>query len=148
MKKFLYLLIMPLLSFAFSSCNDDDPMNAQLIKGSWKEIATDNFGFTTVYTFETTKNLSNYGTLEVKYLHTDGSLVEEMPVKNYDWHAAGPQNNDGVPDITITPSDIDADDPGFFYETYIITDLTHKKMIWRGLEPSSITNKAIEFRRI
>lgn len=148
MKKFLYLLILPLLSVAFCGCNDDDPLNSELIKGSWKEIATDKFGFTTVYIFETTKNLSNYGTLKVKYLHADCSPVEEMPVKNYDWHAAGPQNNDGVLDITLTPSGIGADDPKFFYETYIINDLTRKKMIWRGLEPSSIKNKAIEFRRI
>lgn len=148
MKKFLNLLIFSLLAIAVNSCNDDDPLNPELIKGSWKEIATDNFGFTTVYTFETTKNFSNYGTLEVKYLHADGSPVEEMPAKNYDWHASGPQNNDGELDITITPAGINADDPEFFYETYIITDLTHKRMIWRGLEPTSIKNKAIEFHRI
>ncbi len=116
MKKFL-LFLLPVIAFALGGCNkDEDLLNPDLIKGSWEVVSNDHYEYTTVYTFETIKDFNNYGILEVKYLHTDGSVVEEIPVRKYEWHASGPKNNNGILGISLTPYDLDVDDPDFFWE--------------------------------
>lgn len=148
MKKYLFLLLLPFFAVALNGCDDDDDqLDPTLIKGIWEVVAADHLDYTTIYTFENVRDFSNYGIVEVKYLHADGTSVEEIPVGRYDWHAAGPQGNDGILDITLSPCDVSPDDPEFFYETYAINRLTSSKMVWKGLEPNSIKDKSLEFIR-
>ena len=139
MKKYLLLLMLPLFMGGVSACDDDDDtLDPSLIKGIWEVAADDNNDFTAVYNFGALKGWSNYGTVEVRYYNADGSENENMASAKYDWHAAGPQGNNGILDITLTPYEVDADDPGFFYETYMVTDLTSSRMEWKGLEPNPV----------
>lgn len=151
MKKIL-LLLLPIVAFALNSCNDDDDdlLNPDLIKGSWELIADRHAGYSTVYIFETVKNFNNYGILEVKHLHANGPIVEEISVSKYDWHASGPQNNNGILDITLTPYGLETDDPGYFYEFYEITNLTQADMLWRGIPGTlnAAAGKSLEFVRM
>ena len=148
MKKYLFLLLLPFLAVALNGCNDDDDqLDPTLIKGTWEAVGNDHFDYTAIYTFENVRDFSNYGIVEVKYLRADGTNVEEIPVRRYDWHAAGPEGNNGILDITLSPCDVSPDAPAFFYETYAITRLTSSKMVWKGLEPNSIKNKSVEFIR-
>lgn len=148
MKKYLFLLLLPLITVVLNSCDDDDDkgLNPDLIKGRWEISAPDQSENTLMYIFETVKGFNNYGTVEVKSINEDGT-IEEIPVRKYDWHAAGPQNNNGVLDITLTPAGVDGSDPDFYYETYIITRLTSAKMIWQGVYPASIKDQSVEFIR-
>lgn len=148
MKK-IFAHLFPLLFLAvLCGCNDaDDQLDPTLIKGTWEVVAAAPLDYTAIYTFENVRDFSNYGSVEVKYLHADGTSVEEIPVGRYDWHAAGPEGNNGILDITLSPCDVSPDAPAFFYETYAITRLTSSKMVWKGLEPNSIKNKSVEFIR-
>ncbi len=150
MNKLLYLLL-PFFILVLSSCNNDyEELNPALIKGTWEVIAKDNLGYTAIYAFETIKDFDNQGILEVKYLHTNGSMVEEIPIRKYEWHAYGPQNNNGILDISIWPLGMTYDDPDFFEENYIISILTSSKMVWKGSSgyPTSIEGRTIEFVRL
>lgn len=151
MKKIL-LLLLPIVAFALNSCNDDDDdlLNPDLIKGHWVLVTDANSNYKTVYTFETIKDFNNYGILEVKHRYTEGDFVEEIPVCKYEWHASGPQNNDGVLDITLTPYGLEVGDADFFYEFYEITNLTQTDMLWRGIPGTlnAAAGKSLEFVRM
>lgn len=150
MNKLLYLLL-PFFIFVLSSCNnDDEELNPALIKGTWEVVANGNSDYTAIYTFETVKDYDNQGILEVKYLHTNGSMVEEIPIRKYEWHAFGPQNNNGILDISIWPLGMTYDDPDFFEGNYIISKLTSSKMVWNGSSgyPTSVEGRTIEFIRL
>ncbi|MDE5568398.1 MAG: hypothetical protein K2J12_08130 [Muribaculaceae bacterium] len=135
MKK-LFGPLLFIFSLLLAACNhDDNLLDPALIKGSWEVVDENHPDYTIIYAFSTIKDFDNWGTFEVYYLHNDGDNIVKQPVNQYDWHAAGPQNNNGVLDISFTP--VDAKDEELFdvFQNYIITELTPAKMTWRRITP-------------
>lgn len=138
--------MLPFLTATFGSCDDDDDqLDPALIKGRWEYIPEQSQPLSIEYSFSTSNGFDNYGIVSLHYYY-NGALLES-PFGCYDWHAAGPQNNNGMLDITLTPCGQEADDPDFTYEVYIITELTPSRMVWTGSMPDGIKGKVMEFSR-
>ena len=59
MKKYILLLILPLMSLFLSGCNsDDDVMDTKLIKGQWKIVSEDDPEYGYIYDFATKSELT------------------------------------------------------------------------------------------
>lgn len=134
MKKFLFLLLVSLLTFTLTSCNDDDDtmdtIDTHLIKGIWEVEQTDHPDYTCIYQFSTqSENTWSWGTLTQYYLNTIGETIHN---KIYDWHVSDPNNSDMVYlDITLK-GDVDSEDEWENTERYIVEKISTKEMILKS----------------
>lgn len=133
--KMVIISVVFTVGLVMTACHDDEPLDAKYIKGKWEVEKYDHPEYTTIYDFSTIKEFDNWGTVDVYYLATDGQTETEIPVKTYDWHAGGPQNNNGILDISIVPVDATDDELLDKWEYYVITEISSKRMTWRRETP-------------
>lgn len=132
MKKFL-LFLLPLISVAFSSCNDDDEvLNTKLIKGQWQLVSQDSPERVCIYNFTTSsENTWSWGTLTTYYLTVSGTAVHD---KVYEWHVSDPNNSDPVLLDIIYQGDLDKEDSWKKMEYYEVAKLSSSEMVLKKVE--------------
>ncbi|MDE7152870.1 MAG: hypothetical protein K2O00_00325 [Muribaculaceae bacterium] len=130
MKKFLYLLLLPLIAVAFSSCDDNnEPIDTKLIVGQWEIVSADHPEYTCIYNFTTqNQNTWSWGTLTTYYLTVSGNPVYD---KVYSWHISDPQNDDTVYLETTLQGELDSDDAWGNTDYFIVEKLTSTEMTLR-----------------
>lgn len=146
MKKFLLLLMLPVIALAFTACDDDDDvMDTKLIKGQWEVVSQDSPDYSCIYNFTTqSEHTWSWGTLTTYYLFPTGTPVYD---KVYDWHVSDPQNYETVYlDITLK-GELNADDAWENTDTYIVEKLTKSEMVLRKCEAGDTKTTLILHRR-
>lgn len=146
MKKFLLLLILPVIALAFTACDDDDDvMDTKLIKGQWEVVSQDSPDYSCIYNFTTqSEHTWSWGTLTTYCFSATGTPVYD---KVYDWHVSDPQNYETVY-LDITPKDqLNADDAWENTDTYIVEKLTKSEMVLRKSEAGDTKTTLILRRR-
>lgn len=145
MKKYLYLLVLPLLAAVLWGCDDDDEvMDTRLIKGCWELASEDHPDYTDIYDFETRgENTWSWGTLTTYYLTYGGDPVHD---KVYDWYVTDPVNSDPVYLYLTLTGELDSDDAWENTDSYIVERLTASEMILRKDEVGD-TQTRIRFIR-
>lgn len=145
MKKYLYLVVLPLLAAVLWGCDDDDEvMDTRLIKGCWELASEDHPDYADIYDFETrSENTWSWGTLTTYYLTYGGSPVHD---KVYDWYVTDPANSDPVYLYLTLTGELDSDDAWENTDSYIVERLTASEMILRKDEVGD-THTRIRFIR-
>lgn len=146
MKKFLLLLMLPVIALAFTACDDDDDvMDTKLIKGQWEVVSQDSPDYSCIYNFTTqSEHTWSWGTLTTYCLSATGTPVYD---KMYDWHVSDPQNYETVYlDITLK-GELNADDAWENTDTYIVEKLTKSEMVLRKCEAGDTKTTLILRRR-
>lgn len=146
-KLFALLLLLPVISVALCSCddNDDDVMDTKLIKGQWEVVDDGNQEYTLIYDFATqSENTFSWGVLTTYHLTNTGNQVLD---KTYDWHVADPNNSDPVY-LDITTTDV-PDDEDIWESTdmYIVEKLTASEMVLKKLEVGNSQTRIKFIRR-
>lgn len=139
MKKYLYLLLLPILVVIVTSCDDKDDKPTILINylsGNWEVVESDHSEYTTIYNISA-ENLSlpsagtvGYsGSLTTYYLKEDNSPIQD---KEYSWKIVAIEDVYYPLIELIWQADIDdkkGDEPhNRFY--YRIEELTPTSMRW------------------
>ena len=150
MKNLLLLLIFPLLSFAFTSCDDEGdttPMDLELLAGTWEVVESDIDNRNCIYEIKSASDKTHgsysgyYGTITTYYLTSTGTPLFD---KEYTWTIRYAESHQPLLDLILV-GELDSDDPwaGNYY--YKIIKLTDSNMWWRG--NSNGDNSIIKFRR-
>lgn len=135
MKK-LILAVVFIVGIVTTACHDNEPLSAEYIRGKWEVEMADHPEYTTIYDFTTIKGFDDHGLFEVYYLTTDGQTVTKHPVNTYEWYAYGPQNNNGILDISYVPIDTNDGELMDVFQCYIITDISSQRMTWKRTIPN------------
>lgn len=133
MKKYLFLLLLPVCALAFSGCNDDDTaIDTKLIRGRWENVTESSPEYKCIYDFKTrSENTWSWGELTTYYLTVSGNAVMD---KVYDWHVSDPDNSDPVYlDITLKGM-LNGDNAWENTEYYIVEKLSATEMVLRKNE--------------
>lgn len=153
MKKYLFLLIIPILSLGLISCNNEEdvkPMDLRLLDGVWEVVDQGNqdvFDRKCLLNISTSHDLTNeaYGALH-GYITTFYLTATDIPKhdKEYSWSICEIENHLPLLDLTFQ-ADIDSDDIEKGEYSYTITKLTDTHLWWQIRSDSD--NSTIKFRR-
>lgn len=130
MKKLLYLLLLPLIALALSSCDDgSETIDTRLIIGQWEVVSEDSPERTCIYSFAPqSENTWSWGLLTTYYITVTGNPVHD---KVYSWHISDPKNDDSVHlDITLQ-GELDSEDLWEDTDFFIVEKLTATQMVLR-----------------
>ncbi len=139
MKKYLYLLLLPILVVIVTSCDDKDDKPTILINylsGNWEVVESDHSEYTTIYnisaenlSFPSAGTVGYSGSLTTYYLKEDNSPIQD---KEYSWKIVAIEDVYYPLIELIWQADIDdknGDEPNnrFYYR---IEELTPTSMRW------------------
>lgn len=139
MKRYFFLLLLPLIAVILNSCNDEDEvLNQDLIEGQWEVISSDHPDYTCIYDFTTDGRGFAEGELYTYYIISNNNGEEtKKTIENYYWHATGPQNNNNRLEVKIIPlSVINSPEAGDKLEEYLVTELSSRTMTWKRISPN------------
>lgn len=150
MKKILFFLIFPFLTFSLISCDEEDdvtPTNLDRLAGTWEVVESDFDNRGCIYEIKTAPDRTEgtfggyYGTITTYYFAVAGNPIFD---KEYNWSSRYVENYQPLLELTLT-GELDSEDPGDGCSHYKITKLTDTHMWWK--DNSNGGNGIIKFRR-
>ena len=151
MNKYILILILPLLSFTLTGCDDEDdiiPIDLNLFAGTWEVVSE---GDQNVFNREDIFNITAsqihegyggyHGNITTCFLKYDETLIHD---KVFIWSIREVDNHQPLLDV-VYQGELDSEDPwdGNYY--YKITKLTYTHMWWQV--NTNGDNSTIKFRR-